>query len=62
MNIGWPLAVVIVLVVIAVTAYLSSLAAGNASVAAEKEKAKGGEAYKMLAADYEKLAKETRDI
>ena len=31
-------------------------------MAAEKEKAKGGEQFKTLSADYEKLAKETRDV
>jgi hypothetical protein len=62
MSIGWPLVVIIAMVVIGAAAYLSSIVAANASVAAEKEKAKGGEQFKTLAADYEKLAKETRDV
>jgi hypothetical protein len=35
--------------------------AGNAGVASEKEKGKYGEQYRLIAADYETLAKETRD-
>jgi len=58
---GWPLAVVIAIVVIGVVAVLSSIVAGNASVAAEKAKGEYGEQYRMIAADYETLAKETRD-
>jgi hypothetical protein len=61
MSIGWPLAVVIVAIVIGGVAFLSSTVASNAAVEAEKAKAEGGEAYKTLASDYEKLAKETRD-
>ncbi|MGC9973966.1 MAG: hypothetical protein ABSC36_01070 [Gaiellaceae bacterium] len=58
---GWPLAVVIAIVVIGVVAVLSTLVAGNASVAAEKAKGEYGEQYRLIAADYETLAKETRD-
>lgn len=53
---------VIIAIVIGIVAYLSTLSAADSAVAAEAEKAKGGEAYKLLAADYEKLAKETRDV
>lgn len=58
---GWPLAVVIAIVIIGVVAFLSSVVAGNASVAAEKAKGENGEQYRMIAADYETLAQETRD-
>lgn len=58
---GWPLVVVIVIVVIGIAATLSSVVAGNASVEAEKAKGQNGEQYRLLSADYEKLAKETRD-
>ena len=58
---GWPLAVVIAIVIIGVVAVLSTIVAGNASVAAEKAKGEYGEQYRMIAADYETLAKETRD-
>jgi outer membrane murein-binding lipoprotein Lpp len=58
---GWPLAVVVAIVVIGVVAVLSTIVAGNASVAAEKAKGEYGEQYRMIAADYETLAKETRD-
>ena len=58
---GWPLAVLISVVVIGGVALLSTVVAGNASVAAEKAKGENGEQYRALAADYETLAKETRD-
>jgi len=58
---GWPLVAVIAIVIIGGVALLSSVVAGNASVAAEKAKGEYGEQYRMIAADYETLAKETRD-
>ena len=58
---GWPLAVVIAIVIIGVVAVLSTIVAGNASVAAEKAKGEYGEQYRLIAADYEALAQETRD-
>jgi uncharacterized protein YlxW (UPF0749 family) len=58
---GWPLAVVIAIVVIGIVAVISAIVAGNASVAAEKAKGEYGEQYRMIAADYETLAKETRN-
>ena len=58
---GWPLVVVIAIVVIGGVAFLSAAVAGNASVAAEKAKGESGEQYRLIAADYEKLAQETRD-
>ena len=58
---GWPLAIVIAIVVIGAVAFLSTIVAGNASVAAEKAKGENGEQYRVIAADYEKLAEQTRD-
>ncbi|HEY4976142.1 MAG TPA: hypothetical protein VII05_02165 [Gaiellaceae bacterium] len=58
---GWPLAVILIIVIIGAVALLSTIVAGNAGVAAEAEKGKNGEQYRLLAADYETLAKETRD-
>jgi len=58
---GWPLAVILIIVIIGAVALLSTIVAGNAGVAAEAEKSKNGEQYRLLAADYETLAKETRD-
>jgi type II secretory pathway pseudopilin PulG len=58
---GWPLVVVIAIVVIGGVALLSTVVAGNASVAAEKAKGEYGEQYRLIAADYEKLAQETSD-
>jgi|BarGraIncu01121A_1022015.scaffolds.fasta_scaffold05791_2 outer membrane murein-binding lipoprotein Lpp len=58
---GWPLVVVIAIVIIGAVALLSAVVAGNASVAAEKAKGEYGEQYRLIAADYEALAQETRD-
>ena len=58
---GWPVAIIVIIVILGVVALLSTIVAGNASVATEEAKGKNGEQYRMLAADYETLAKETRD-
>ena len=58
---GWPVAIILIIVILGVVALLSTIVAGNASVANEEAKGKNGEQYRMLAADYETLAKETRD-
>jgi len=58
---GWPAAIVIAVIVIGVVAFASTIVAGNASVGTEEAKGKYGEQYRMIAADYETLAKETRD-
>ncbi|HEY5160375.1 MAG TPA: hypothetical protein VII83_04805 [Gaiellaceae bacterium] len=58
---GWPLVVVIAIIVIGGTAFFSTVVGGNASVAVEKAKGENDEQYRLLAADYETLAKETRD-
>jgi len=54
---GWPEAIVIVFVLMGVI----TLTAGKASAWAEEAKGKYGEQYRKIAADYETLAKETRD-
>ena len=58
---GWPAAIVIVVVVLGLVAFISTIAAGRASVVTEAAKGMNGEQYRMLAADYETLAKEMRD-
>ena len=61
MTIEWPLAVIVVAIVIGGVALISTVLAARAGVETEEAKGKHGEQYKMLAADYEALAKETRD-
>lgn len=61
MSIGWPLAVVLVAIVLGGVSLIATQMAAKAGVAAEEAKGKYGEQYRMLAADYEKLAKEMRD-
>ena len=55
------MAIIVIIVILGVVALLSTIVAGNASVANEEAKGKNGEQYRALAADYETLAKETRD-
>lgn len=62
MTIGWPVVVVLAIVMVGVAAVLSAVIAGRAQVASEAEKGKSGEQYRALATDYEGLAKETRDV
>jgi flagellar biosynthesis/type III secretory pathway M-ring protein FliF/YscJ len=62
MNIGWP-AMWIAIVALAVLGMIAiSVISGRSEVAKEEAKGKYGEQYRMLAADYEKLAKEMRDV
>jgi len=61
-TIGWPVVVVLAIIMVGVSAVLSAVVAGRAQVASEAEKGKSGEQYRVLAADYEGLAKETRDV
>lgn len=61
MSIGWPLAIVLVAIVLGGVSLLATQMAAKAGVAGEEAKGKYGEQYRMLAADYEKLAKEMRD-
>ena len=59
---SWPEAIVVVIGIIGVVAVLSTVLGGRAAVAAEEAKGKYGEQYRMLSDDYEKLAKEMRDV
>ena len=61
MNIGWPVAIVLVAVVLGGVSLLATWLAANSSAAIEEAKGRNGEQYRTLSADYEKLAKETRD-
>lgn len=59
---GWPLAIVLAVVVFGVFVVIVTVVAANMSIAAEKAKGENGEQYRLIAADYETLAKETRDV
>jgi polyhydroxyalkanoate synthesis regulator phasin len=61
MNIGWPAAIVLATLIMGGVILLVSQMATRGSIATEEAKGKYGEQYRMLAADYEKLAKETKD-
>lgn len=58
----WPVAIVVVIGILGVVAVASTVLGGKAAVEAEEAKGKYGEQYRMLSADYEKLAKEMRDL
>lgn len=62
MNIGWPAAIVLVALIFSGVAIVASRLAVSGSIATEEAKGKSGEHYRVLAADYEKLAKETKDV
>lgn len=61
-TIGWPVAVVLVIVIIGGVALLSTIVASNAGVASEKTKGQFADQYRGLVGDYEKLTQETRDL
>jgi len=61
-TIGWPLALVAVFVLIVCAVVLSTIFGGRAAVASERVKGDAGEQYRQMAADYETLARETRDL
>ena len=61
-TIGWPAAVVLVIVVIGVVALLSTIVASNAGVASEKTRGKLADQYRELVGEYETLAQQTRDL
>ena len=58
---GWPEVVIIVFVVIGAVALVSTLVAVRAGVRTEEAKGRYADQYRKLVADYEALAKETRD-
>ena len=58
---GWPLAVVLAVVVFGVFVVVVTVVAARMSIAAEQAKAGSGEHYRKIAADYETLARETRE-
>jgi hypothetical protein len=62
MNIGWPEALILAIIVIGVVALISTLVASRAGVDAEKAKGTTAEQFGKLVADYEGLAKETREV
>ena len=62
MNISWPAMWIAVVALAFLGMVAMSVISGRAEVAKEEAKGKYGEQYRMLAADYEKLAKEMRDV
>ena len=62
MSIGWPVAFIAVFFIIGIVAVISTIYAARAGVEAEKAKGKHEEEYRALAATYETLARETREI
>jgi len=61
-TIGWPAAVILVIVVIGAVALLSTIVASNAGVASEKTRGKFADQYRELVSQYESLAQQTRDL
>ena len=61
-TIGWPVAVILVIVVIGAVALLSTIVASNAGVASEKTRGKFADQYRELVSQYESLAQQTRDL
>lgn len=62
MNIGWPAAIVVVAIIFSVVTVYATRVAARGSLEMEEAKGRNGEQYKQLSADYEQLAKETRDL
>jgi uncharacterized protein YlxW (UPF0749 family) len=58
---GWPLAIVLAIAVFGVFIIVVTVVTGRMSIATEKAKAGSGEHYRQIAADYETLARETRE-
>jgi outer membrane murein-binding lipoprotein Lpp len=61
-TIGWPAAVILVIVVIGAVALLSTIVASNAGIASEKTRGKFADQYRELVSQYESLAQQTRDL
>lgn len=62
MPIGWPLALVLISIVVFIGTVIIILVGGRMDIAKEDAKGKSGDQYRMLASNYENLAKETRDF
>jgi hypothetical protein len=62
MSIGWPAAIIIVILIIGWVALLSTVIAARAGVDAEKAKGTSTEQYRKLVSDYEELTRETREV
>jgi len=62
MSIGWPVALIVTAIIVGIVAFLSTVVASRTEVEKEEAKGKYGDQYRTLAADYETLAKEQRDI
>jgi hypothetical protein len=60
--IGWPAAVIVMVLIIGGVALFSTVVASNASVASEKTKGKWADQYGELVGNYEGLARDTRDL
>jgi ribosome-binding protein aMBF1 (putative translation factor) len=61
MDISWPVAAIVIVVLIFLSTIVMVNISSKAEVAKEVARGRDGEQYRMLAADYEKLARETRD-
>jgi outer membrane murein-binding lipoprotein Lpp len=61
-TIGWPVAVILAIVVIGAVALLATIVASNAAVASEKTKGELADQYRELVAEYETLAQQTRAL
>jgi hypothetical protein len=60
-NITWPVAIIVIFVAVMVGSAVMAYMSGRSSLAIEEAKGRNGEQYRALAANYEELAKETRD-
>ena len=61
-TIGWPVAVILAIVVIGAVALLATIVASNAGIASEKTRGKFADQYRELVSQYESLAQQTRDL
>lgn len=62
MPIGWPLAAVLIAIVVFIGIALITLVSSRTEIAKAEAKEKSGEQYRTLTSNYENLAKETREI
>jgi hypothetical protein len=61
MTINWPEAAIVIVLLMIVGAFVLGKSHTAAEIAREAAKGKNGDQYRILAADYEKLARETHD-